>query len=133
MNRPRLLPPLAIGLALVVTACQPAAPAAPTSAPTAAAKPAATAAAAPTTAPAPAPTTAPAAAPTAAPKPAATAAPTALPPGTSPEALTANKPVDTTAFKKNPPWKLAISAGYLTNSWVVFAQQYVKYEASLHP
>jgi ABC-type sugar transport system substrate-binding protein len=47
--------------------------------------------------------------------------------------LTANKAVDTAPFKKNPPWKLAISAGYLSNSWVVFAQQYAKYEASIHP
>jgi ABC-type sugar transport system substrate-binding protein len=140
VNAFRIGPPLVAGLAMLLAACSPAPVAAPTTAPTAAAKPAATTApaAAPTTAP---PTAAPAAAPTTPPAkpttapaaPAPTTAPTALPSGTSPEALTANKPVDTAQFKKNPPWKLAISAGYLSNSWVVFAQQYVKYEASLHP
>ncbi len=49
----------------------------------------------------------------------------------SPEAATASTAVDTTAFKKDGPWKLCVSAGYLTNSWVVFALQNVKYQASL--
>jgi len=49
----------------------------------------------------------------------------------SPEGATASTPVDTTAFKKEGPWKLCVSAGYLTNSWVVFALQNVKYQASL--
>lgn len=56
-----------------------------------------------------------------------------LPSGfTSPEAQTASTPVDTAKFKKAPPWKLGVSAGYLTNSWVVFALQNIKYQASLN-
>ena len=51
----------------------------------------------------------------------------------SPEAATASTPVDTTAFKKEGPWKLCVSAGYLTNSWVVYALQNIKYAASLEP
>jgi ribose transport system substrate-binding protein len=51
----------------------------------------------------------------------------------SPEALTADDPVDTTAFAKDPPWKLCVSAGYLFNSWVVFALQHIRHEASLEP
>lgn len=46
---------------------------------------------------------------------------------------TAQAPVDTTAFAKAAPWKIGVSAGYLSNSWVVFALQHLKYEASLHP
>lgn len=38
--------------------------------------------------------------------------------------------VDTTAFKKDGPIKIGVSAGYLANSWVVFALQHVKWEAS---
>lgn len=41
--------------------------------------------------------------------------------------------VDTTAFKQDAPWKIGVSAGYLSNSWVVFALQHLRYEASLHP
>lgn len=51
----------------------------------------------------------------------------------SPEAQTKDNPVDTTAFAKEGPWKLCVSAGYLTNSWVVFALQNVRYQASLEP
>lgn len=51
----------------------------------------------------------------------------------SPEGATASTPVDTTAFKKDPTWKLCVSAGYLTNSWVVFALQHIRYQASLNP
>lgn len=51
----------------------------------------------------------------------------------SPEALTADMPVDTTAFAKDAPWKLCVSAGYLTNSWVVFALQHIRHAASLEP
>lgn len=51
----------------------------------------------------------------------------------SPEGLTADTPVDTSAFAKEGPWKLCVSAGYLTNSWVVFALQNVRYQASLEP
>jgi ABC-type sugar transport system substrate-binding protein len=49
----------------------------------------------------------------------------------SPEAQTADTPVDTSAFAKDGPWKLCVSAGYLTNSWVVFALQQIRYQASL--
>ena len=41
--------------------------------------------------------------------------------------------VDTTRFKKEPPYIIGVSAGYLSNSWVVFCLQHIKYEASLHP
>lgn len=38
--------------------------------------------------------------------------------------------VDTSRFKKNGPYKIGVAAGYLSNSWVVFNLQEVKYEAS---
>lgn len=41
--------------------------------------------------------------------------------------------VDTTDFRTDAPWTIGVSAGYLSNSWVVFALQHLKYEASLHP
>ncbi|HEV7276823.1 MAG TPA: substrate-binding domain-containing protein [Devosiaceae bacterium] len=41
--------------------------------------------------------------------------------------------VDTTEFKKEGPYKIGVSAGYLSNSWVVFALQHVRWEASKHP
>lgn len=41
--------------------------------------------------------------------------------------------VDTTRFKKSGPYKIGVAAGYLANSWVVFALQHIRYEASLHP
>ena len=50
---------------------------------------------------------------------------------TSPEGSTASKPVDTTALKKDGPWKIGVSAGYMFNSWVVFALANIKHEASL--
>ncbi len=40
--------------------------------------------------------------------------------------------VDTTKFKKPGPYTVGVSAGYLSNSWVVFCLQHIKYEASLH-
>jgi ribose transport system substrate-binding protein len=51
----------------------------------------------------------------------------------SPEALTADTPVDTTPFAREAPWKLCVSAGYLANSWVVFALQHIRHAASLEP
>jgi ribose transport system substrate-binding protein len=45
----------------------------------------------------------------------------------------AKETVDTSRFKKEPPYTIGLSAGYLTNSWVVFAQQHILYEASQHP
>lgn len=41
--------------------------------------------------------------------------------------------VDTSGFKKDGPYKIGVSAGYLSNSWVVFALQHVRWEASKHP
>jgi ABC-type sugar transport system substrate-binding protein len=41
--------------------------------------------------------------------------------------------VDTTKFKKTPPYRIGVSAGYLSNSWVVFCLQHIRYEASRHP
>ncbi len=41
--------------------------------------------------------------------------------------------VDTSQFKKDGPYKVGVSAGYLSNSWVVFALQHVRWEASNHP
>ena len=45
----------------------------------------------------------------------------------------AKEAIDTTKFKKNPPYRVGLAAGYLSNSWILFAAQYVRYEASLHP
>lgn len=39
----------------------------------------------------------------------------------------------TTPFKKPGPYRIGVSAGYLSNSWVVFCLQHIRYEASLHP
>lgn len=41
--------------------------------------------------------------------------------------------VDTTAFKREGPYKIGVAAGYLSNSWVVFCLQHIKWEASRHP
>lgn len=41
--------------------------------------------------------------------------------------------VDTSRFKKEPPYTVGVAAGYMSNSWVVFAMQHIKYEASQHP
>jgi ABC-type sugar transport system substrate-binding protein len=51
----------------------------------------------------------------------------------SPEAATAGDPVDTSGFAQEAPWKLCVSAGYLFNSWVVFALQHIRHQASLEP
>jgi len=40
--------------------------------------------------------------------------------------------VDTSAFAHDGPITVGVSAGYLSNSWVVFALQHIRYEASLH-
>lgn len=52
------------------------------------------------------------------------------PEAASQEAAGAKAAVDTGAFKKNGTVKLGVSAGYLSNSWVVFALQLLKYQAS---
>jgi ABC-type sugar transport system substrate-binding protein len=41
--------------------------------------------------------------------------------------------VDTAKFKKPAPYRIGVSAGYLSNSWVVFCLQHIRYEASRHP
>jgi ribose transport system substrate-binding protein len=45
----------------------------------------------------------------------------------------AKETIDTSRFKKEAPYTIGLSAGYLTNSWVVFAQQHILYEAAQHP
>ena len=40
--------------------------------------------------------------------------------------------VDGSKFKKAGPYVVGVSAGYLSNSWVVFCLQHIKYEASQH-
>lgn len=44
----------------------------------------------------------------------------------------AKETVDTSRFQKEPPYTIGLAAGYLTNSWVVFAHQHIPYEASQH-
>lgn len=43
-----------------------------------------------------------------------------------------NEDVDTAKLKKAGPYTVGVSAGYLSNSWVVFCLQHIRYEASLH-
>lgn len=45
----------------------------------------------------------------------------------------AKEPLDTAKYKKAPPFKIGLSAGYLSNAWINFTGQSVRYEASLHP
>ena len=40
--------------------------------------------------------------------------------------------VDTAKFKKPGPYTIGVAAGYMSNSWVVFCLQHIRYEASLH-
>ena len=40
--------------------------------------------------------------------------------------------VDTSKFKKPGPYTIGVAAGYMSNSWVVFCLQHIRYEASLH-
>ena len=35
-------------------------------------------------------------------------------------------------FKKPGPYTIGVAAGYMSNSWVVFCLQHIRYEASLH-
>ena len=44
----------------------------------------------------------------------------------------AKEAVDTSKFAKEGPYKIGVSAGYLSNSWVVFALQHIHWEASKH-
>jgi ABC-type sugar transport system substrate-binding protein len=45
----------------------------------------------------------------------------------------ANEPLDASQYKKEGDLKIGLSAGYLSNAWINFTAQSVKYEASLHP
>lgn len=45
----------------------------------------------------------------------------------------ANEPLDTSEYKKDGKLKIGVSAGYLSNAWINFTAQMIKYEASLHP
>jgi ABC-type sugar transport system substrate-binding protein len=45
----------------------------------------------------------------------------------------AKQPLDTSKYKKDGPYKIGLSAGYLSNAWINFAHQFVRHEASLHP
>jgi ribose transport system substrate-binding protein len=45
----------------------------------------------------------------------------------------AKEPLDTSKLKKEGDIKIGLSAGYLSNAWINFTAQSVKYEASLHP
>jgi ABC-type sugar transport system substrate-binding protein len=40
--------------------------------------------------------------------------------------------VNTAKFKKPGPYTIGVAAGYMSNSWVVFCLQHIRYEASLH-
>jgi ABC-type sugar transport system substrate-binding protein len=45
----------------------------------------------------------------------------------------AKQPLDTGKHKKDAPFTIGLSAGYLSNAWINFTAQSVRYEASLHP
>ncbi len=45
----------------------------------------------------------------------------------------AKEPLDTSKYKKEGDLRIGLSAGYLSNAWINFTAQSVKYEASLHP
>ncbi|MGE0238498.1 MAG: substrate-binding domain-containing protein [Parvibaculaceae bacterium] len=49
------------------------------------------------------------------------------------QAASAAEIVVTSKFKKDGPYRIGVSAGYLSNSWVVFALQHVRWAASKHP
>src|SRR3989454_2103652 len=57
-------------------------------------------------------------------------APAALAQGTQADRI--QETVATAKFKKAPPYRIGVAAGYLSNSWVVFCLQHVRYEASRH-
>jgi len=41
--------------------------------------------------------------------------------------------VDTSKYHKTPPWKIGFSNASISNSWRVFFERHVEYEASKHP
>lgn len=54
------------------------------------------------------------------------------PAGVAEQRAQAAEKVDGARFRKNGPFTIGVSAGYLSNSWVVYALQHIRYEASLH-
>lgn len=44
----------------------------------------------------------------------------------------AKEAIDTAKLKKEPPYKVGLAAGYFSNSWILFAAQYVRHEVSVH-
>lgn len=42
----------------------------------------------------------------------------------------AQQPVDTSRFEAEGPYRIGLSAGYLDNSWILFASKYVEHEAA---
>ncbi|HEY2597267.1 MAG TPA: substrate-binding domain-containing protein [Candidatus Dormibacteraeota bacterium] len=52
----------------------------------------------------------------------------------SPDTAKATALVDTSKFKKAPPWKIGLAAGYLSNDgWIAYFIQEIKYHASTNP
>jgi ribose transport system substrate-binding protein len=92
------------------------------------------------TAPPAAPTEAPAAAPAATEAPAANTEKSEAAPAASaancadlPFNKAAEEMVDTTKFKKDPPWTIGFSNTGLGDSWLVFMVQHLKWRASCYP
>ncbi len=48
------------------------------------------------------------------------------------EAARVQESVATARFKKAAPYRVGVAAGYLSNSWVVFCLQHIRYEAARH-
>src|SRR3989454_3557968 len=48
------------------------------------------------------------------------------------EAARVQETVATARFKKAAPYRVGVAAGYLSNSWVVFCLQHIRYEAARH-
>src|SRR2546426_1125885 len=48
------------------------------------------------------------------------------------EAARVQEAATPTRFKKAAPYRVGVAAGYLSNSWVVFCLQHIRYEAARH-
>src|SRR5256712_6992360 len=48
------------------------------------------------------------------------------------EAARVQETVATARFKRAAPYRVGVAAGYLSNSWVVFCLQHIRYEAARH-
>src|SRR5687768_1687615 len=42
----------------------------------------------------------------------------------------AEQPIDSEKFKAEKPYRIGLSAGYLDNSWILFASKHVEHEAA---